>query len=344
MNTSLHIDGVLVEWGDQLFYPKVRMARSPLPPRFTRGAQHKHANQIRQRIHATISRAPQVMVKVTGGGRGMTAIAAHFRYIAKNGRLAVEDDRGVRCDGKEALQDVAEQWRFGGSQIGDSSPRREAFNIMLSMPAGTEAKFVLQAAREFAQAEFVDRRYLMVLHEHQANPHVHLSVRAESRSGKRLNPRKTDLHRWRETFAEKLRGWGVKAEATRQAVRGEYCDHPDLWQIKPAEVGRLRQSPSATKSGIPAYRTRSQAMHAWSEMANVLANSEQVDDRALAHAMRQHVQATPFIQGVERLKQRQREQQRRQEIDRSALDRQRTLEMDRQRANRVRDIDIDIER
>jgi hypothetical protein len=33
--------------------------------------------------------------------------------------------------------------------------------------------------------------------------------------GKRLNPRKADLHRWRETFAEKLRAWGVEAEATR---------------------------------------------------------------------------------------------------------------------------------
>ena len=38
----------------------------------------------------------------------------------------------------------------------------------------------------------------MVLHDHQANPHVHLSVRAESKNGRRLNPRKTDLQRWRE--------------------------------------------------------------------------------------------------------------------------------------------------
>jgi hypothetical protein len=28
----------------------------------------------------------------------------------------------------------------------------------------------------------------MVLHDHQANPHVHLSVRAESKNGRRLNP------------------------------------------------------------------------------------------------------------------------------------------------------------
>ena len=41
---------------------------------------------------------------------------------------------------------------------------------------------------------------MMVLHDHQANPHVHISVRAESRIGKRLDPRKADLQRRRETF------------------------------------------------------------------------------------------------------------------------------------------------
>ncbi|MEP7300402.1 MAG: hypothetical protein ABI699_02660 [Caldimonas sp.] len=49
---------------------------------------------------------------------------------------------------------------------------------------------------------------------------MHISVRAESQHGKRLSPRKADLQRWRETFAEKLRGWGIEAEATRQAARG----------------------------------------------------------------------------------------------------------------------------
>jgi hypothetical protein len=34
------------------------------------------------------------MVKVTGGGRGMKAIAAHLRYISKNGRLEIEDQQG----------------------------------------------------------------------------------------------------------------------------------------------------------------------------------------------------------------------------------------------------------
>ena len=78
------------------------------------------------------------MVKVTGGGRGMKAIAAHFRYISKNGRLDIEDERGDVSRGKEALRDLADDWRFGGTLIDDVSERREAFNIMLSMPRGTD--------------------------------------------------------------------------------------------------------------------------------------------------------------------------------------------------------------
>ena len=86
------------------------------------------------------------MVKVTGGGRGMGAIAAHLRYIAKAGRLPIEDYRGAVREGKEALRAIADQWRFGGTRIPEVSERREAFNIMLSMPTGTDARVVQQAA------------------------------------------------------------------------------------------------------------------------------------------------------------------------------------------------------
>ena len=90
------------------------------------------------------------MVKVTGGGRGMKAIAAHFRYISKNGRLDIEDDQGNVSRGKAALRELTDDWRFGGSLIGDESPRREVLNIFLSMPCGTDPLIVQRAAREFA--------------------------------------------------------------------------------------------------------------------------------------------------------------------------------------------------
>jgi hypothetical protein len=91
---------------------------------------------------------------------------------------------------------------------------------MLSMPRGTDPLAVHRAAREFAKVELADHKYVMVLHDHHANPHFHISARAESRHGKRLNPRKTDLHRRRETFAEKLRDQGIEVGDRGRRARG----------------------------------------------------------------------------------------------------------------------------
>ena len=115
------IDGVLIQWGERLFYPANRQVKSHTP-RLSGTAGW--ADHIRGRLEATVRRAPQVMVKVTGGGRGMGAIAAHFRYISKNGRLDIEDDRGVVERGKEALNEIECQWQFGGARIDAVSPRR----------------------------------------------------------------------------------------------------------------------------------------------------------------------------------------------------------------------------
>lgn len=121
------IDGVLITWGDRLFYPGNRRVANRPQPRLRAGNQQKHAAEIRARIEATVvRRAPQVMVKVTGGGRGMRAILAHFRYISKNGRLEMEDEFGNKESGKRAVGEMGEDWRLGGTAIDDVSDRREA--------------------------------------------------------------------------------------------------------------------------------------------------------------------------------------------------------------------------
>ena len=293
MNEPRSIDGVLVQWGDRLFYRGNRRT-SPTPNPVSGAGLRDRAAAIRQRIERTIRHAPQVMVKVTGGGRGMFAIAAHLRYISKNGRIPMEDDRGNHREGREAMLDVADQWRLGGSRIPETSERREAFNIVLSMPRGTDPLVVQRAAREFAQAELAGHRYVMVLHDHQANPHVHLSMRAESRQGKRLNPRKADLQRWRETFAERLRGWGIDAEATRQATRGEQRNYPTMWRAKAQARGTLRQATSATKSGAQFSASHKQALESWVRIMEALAASNEPADRKLAGEVRQHITKTPF--------------------------------------------------
>jgi hypothetical protein len=286
MSEPHDIDGMLIQWGDRLFYPGNRIVRTRPQPKLSALAARQRAAAIRERIEATVvHRAPQVMVKVTGGGRGMKAIAAHLRYISKNGRLEIEDERGQTMRGKDALRELADDWRYGGSLIEDISPRREAFNIMLSMPRGTDPLSVQWAAREFAKAELADHKLVMVLHDHQANPHVHISVRAESRHGRRLNPRKTDLHRWRETFAEKLRERGIDAEATRQATRGAIRNHPDLWRVKAAGDGRLLKPRSAHRRGAAVGASRAEALRAWQTIAAALAQSGDAGDRKLAEAV-----------------------------------------------------------
>ena len=90
MTQGQNIDGVLLQWGDRLLYPGNRIVHTRPQPKLSGLAAKQRAAAIRERIEATVvRRAPQVMVKVTSGGRGMKAIAAHFRYISKNGRLDI---------------------------------------------------------------------------------------------------------------------------------------------------------------------------------------------------------------------------------------------------------------
>jgi len=303
MSTQSNLDGVLVQWGDRLFYPVNRIVRAHTPKLTGVGIQER-AHAVRQRIHATVvRRAPQVMVKVTGGGRGMGAIAAHLRYISKGGRLPIEDDRGLEREGKEALRDLVDQWRLGGSRIPEISERREAFNIMLSMPAGTRAEIVQSAAREFAKFELANHRYVMVLHTHQANPHVHLSVRAEGRDGQRLNPRKEDLRRWRETFAERLRGWGIEAEASSQVTRGTRHRNERVWERKT----RLQHEQRAARVESLPIGLRRQTLQAWFEIMRALAASQEVSDRKLAQSIKQYLERLPAVQAIVRESAQQRE-------------------------------------
>jgi hypothetical protein len=290
MSEPRDIDGVLIQWADRLFYPGNRIVKTKPQPKLGGLAARQRAAAIRERIEATVvRRAPQVMVKVTGGGRGMKAIAAHFRYISKNGRLEIEDERGQTMHGKDTLRELADDWRYGGSLIEDTSPRREAFNIMLSMPRGTDPTSIQWAAREFAKTELADHKHVMVLHDHQANPHVHISVRAESKHGRRLNPRKTDLHRWRETFADKLRERGIDAEATRQLTRGMARRYPALWQVKALQEGRLTRLP-AHQNGRAVQTPRSGALDAWAGIGQALCASGDPGDQRLARSVGRFVQ------------------------------------------------------
>jgi hypothetical protein len=282
------IDGLLVQWGERLFYPRNRIVKPDYTPRL-------RADVIRRRIVAVVRRAPQVIVRATGGGKGMGAIAAHLRYITHGGELQFEDDRGTVRAGSDALRDVLDQWRHGGGFIAPVSHRREALNIVLAMRAGTDPDRVKQAVREFARIELSGHRYVMVLHRHQTSPHVHLCVKLESSTGERLHPGEPGLKRWRETFAEKLQELGVAADATPQWVRGGLRNFELPWRLKANEQGRLRHPVDPARSG-KAYLTKCKdATVSWAHIIKALTQSDQESDVKLADEVARFITSTPFV-------------------------------------------------
>lgn len=193
------------------------------------GSDRFTAAQIEQ-IRRTVRRVPEVMVKVTGGGRRISAVAAHLAYISQEGKLELESDDGQRVS-REGQRELLEGWHLELTSGRYRPPRgakprhagvKLVHNITLSMPAPTPPAAVLAAARAFAREQFGARhRYVMALHTHQQHPHVHLVVKAEGIDGRRLHIDKALLREWRQDFARLMREQGIAANATSRAVRGQ---------------------------------------------------------------------------------------------------------------------------
>ena len=86
----------------------------------------------------------------------------------------------------------------------------------------------------------------------------------------------------REIFAEKLRDWGIDAEATRQATRGEVRNCEPLWRTRARKEDRLILPSREIKSGAAAANSRTNALVAWIKIAQALDASNQSEDRQLA--------------------------------------------------------------
>jgi hypothetical protein len=52
------------------------------------------------------------MVKVTGGGTKVGAVAAHFSYTSRKGEFAIETDEGERIVSRDAQKDLLADWHL----------------------------------------------------------------------------------------------------------------------------------------------------------------------------------------------------------------------------------------
>lgn len=194
--------------------------------RFTLGEKKKAIDRLTRRV-------PEVIVKVSGGGKTAGHVQQHVSYITRNGRLEALTSDGDKVSQKEEVQDLLAAW--GLEMAKGAGKNKLAFNMVFSMPENTPPEKVLQAVQKLARDNFYGSRdYLMVLHEPDTDPsktksekpHVHLLVNATGHDGQRLYIRKATLQQWRAEFAENLRELGVEANATPRSVRGNTLKPP----------------------------------------------------------------------------------------------------------------------
>lgn len=298
------VDAMLLEWGGRVFNSSpVKVTRKrkgmtglrlPRPIAAATGQAGTGAKAIRHQLGAIVKRTPQVLVRISGGGKSIRHIKAHLDYISRKGHIPLEDQNGDRLSGKDDIDALRDEWQFGGFPIPEESGLRQAFNIVLSMPAGTSELAVMRAARDFAGTEFRNFQYAMALHtfdtdpdpQPSPNPHVHVCVKATGLDGTRLNPRKDDLQRWREGFAQSLREHGVEAAATRrlhrlQPVRGEK-QSVRYKKARGEPFDRLgRTAPSADRAA-KAQGMQADLLTGYRHIARALAGSDDPEDRKLA--------------------------------------------------------------
>jgi type IV secretory pathway VirD2 relaxase len=223
---------------------------------------------MRAKLERIVSRAPEVMVKITGRTKGVAHLKSHLAYITRNGELDAETEQSAAMTGRSGLKDLQQRWEDDAGL--DDKRRRDgslSINIILSMPAGTDAIAVKDSARAFAIETFGHNHdYVFVQHLDDKHPHVHLTVRSLGHDGKRLNPRKADLQAWRERFAGELRLRGIAAEATPRRTRGRVrkADRGAVLALRKRkitpEVDRLARQ--AVLSEVRGSRT---AKHPWDE-------------------------------------------------------------------------------
>ena len=289
----------LDEWGSRLFNigapsaPRAQASgarRRATPPPSMGGrlrTPEARAQFVRQTLQQMVRRAPQVMVKIAKAPKGMRGISNNLSYISRDGRLDIEDQDGQVIQGNEAVADLKAEWQDGGVPIPQQSTKRDAFHLILSMPARTDPLAVHRTARALAAREFSSSQYAMVLHTFETDPdpnparhpHVHLTVKTAGLDGTRLNPRKADIERWREGFAEALRDQGIDATTTSRLHRTTH----ERWTIRRAvdPITKAKQIDRRLRA-TPVPSVQHEVMQNYARVMKALAGSAHGEDRRLA--------------------------------------------------------------
>ena len=216
----------------------------------------------RDKAARVASGSTEVMVKISGYGKGGAHVKAHLMYISRHTmadkeKVALENDKGQLFDAVDDVKQLFADWRGdidAKSPPGQAPSRRDTMHMVLSMPGKADPLALRDAVRSFAADNFgANQEYVFALHTDTDNDHCHLAVKCRGFDGRQLHTPAGQVQRWREAFAERLRERGIDAEATPRSLRG-VVRRPEKQVLRhidnPAPEGRAPRQSRVMRSRI----------------------------------------------------------------------------------------------
>jgi Integrase core domain len=169
MSQAPNIDGLLITWGDRLFYPCNRIVKVRPQPKLNGDSARQRAAAIRERIESTVvRRAPQVMVKVVVGWliapRECSELAQQLiadtvaRHDVQASMLTLHADRGAAMRSKPVaslLVDLDIAKSHSRPHVSDDNPYSESqFKTMKYRPEFPARFGCIEDARAHCQTFF----------------------------------------------------------------------------------------------------------------------------------------------------------------------------------------------
>ncbi|MCC7684797.1 relaxase/mobilization nuclease domain-containing protein [Janthinobacterium sp. FW305-128] len=238
----------------------------------------------RDKALRVVSGTPEVMVKITGFGKGGGHIEAHVKYISRHGKVELENDRGDLINGKDEIKELFSDWADDFKNKKRHKEQRDTVHLFFSMPPGTDPDGVRGAVRNLLKSEYShNHEYVFALHTDQPHPHVHAAIKIKGFDGTRLRHNRDDLQSLRESFAAHLRLHDIDAEATPRQLRG-VIQKPEKLVIRHIELGDKTHPPRVSK--IRAKQTKEIAQ----EIVDGRSSSQKKIDPLLDAIKKTHVE------------------------------------------------------
>jgi len=160
----------------------------------------------------------QAVLVVSSFGKSNAQSSAYVDYMTQENNTPLFDKDGAKIDHEQGLDNIK-------SWVEDTKKRKGTNRytlhlILQSEPSANEEK-AKNGMEDFLKKEFRKNDYMYVLHTDKESPHVHATIKMQGEDKKKIQATKSDLRRWRDSYAKSMREHGFFYTATSRASRGK---------------------------------------------------------------------------------------------------------------------------